>query len=119
MGNPDGKSSSKMVKSDDVALICGRSEDGAGLNIVRKRDDKVEFGTVQPLKHGKAISGEVVRLIPRKETPLLCDVEVQWSSQGTKSADSAVKRPAQVATDSYRKNWDSIWQRRRSREALN
>jgi hypothetical protein len=131
------QSRAKKGKNEDVALICGRSEDGGSLSILRKRADRLELGTVQPLRQGKAIHGEVVRLIPREGMPLLCDVEVEWAgNQGASAGDSragdsqagdsragnssgnrpsvGVRRPAQVATDTYRRNWDTIWQRRRT-----
>ena len=117
MSDSDQGSSAKKTKGDDVALICGRTRDGTGLNIVRKRDDCVEVGTVQPLKEGKAIHGEVVRLVPRKDTPLLCDVEVQWTTP--EATGQASRRPAQVATDTYRRNWDTIWPSRSARSELN
>ncbi len=93
--------------NEDVALVWGKREDG-GMNILRKRQDRIEAGTVQPLKEGVPIHGEVIQLRPRPDSPL-CDVEVQVPAPSA----SSIPRPAQVATDSYRKNWDQVYRRKR------
>ena len=105
----------------DVALIHGKTADGEGLRIVRKRKDRLEFGAVHPLKNGVPITGEVVTLTPRKEFPFLCDVtvEVPEAASTTDVAAPALKGPAQVATDRYRENWDRIWKRPGEPELVN
>jgi hypothetical protein len=109
-------------ESSDVALIHGRTPDGEGLNIIRKRQDRLEVGAVHPLKNGAPISGEVVSLTPRKEFPLLCDVKVEvpapHSAASSDVATPAQKGPPQVATDRYRENWDRIWKGREEPELL-
>jgi hypothetical protein len=92
--------------SEDVAIVVGKSEDGAGLQVLRKRADHVELGEVRPLEHGKPIRGEVVKLEQRGDTPVF-DVKVQLSA--SELGPSALAGPAQVATDVYRRNWDAIW----------
>jgi hypothetical protein len=112
------------VRSDgpndrDVALVCGVSEDGQGLDIIRKRGERIETGTVRRLEQGKPIHGEVVRLRPREHSPMVCDVEVEVAAPAH-ATPLASSGPAQVATESYRKNWDAIYgQTRKSRELLN
>lgn len=102
----------------DVALIHGVTEEG-DLRIVRQREDRVEFAAVRPLREGVPISGEVVRLTPRKEFPLLCDVKTEFkTAEPTRDVEgpSAAphKGPARVASKSYRANWDLIWSRPKS-----
>ena len=102
--------------SRDIALIHGRTADGEGLQILRHRDERLEVGAVKPLKEGVPITGEVVTLRPRAEFPLLCDVEVAYAPARDEKSDvasSAPSRrgPAQVASQSYRENWDAIWNR--------
>lgn len=94
----------------DVALVCGVSEDGQGVDIIRKRGERIETGTVRRLEQGKPIHGEVVRLRPREQFPMLCDVDVEVPAP-TPSAPALTSGPAQVATESYRKNWDAIYGR--------
>lgn len=105
----------------DVALIHGKTPDGEGLNILRRRNDRLEFGAVHPLKHGVPITGEVVTLTPRKDCPLLCDVKVELAapSAASDTAAPAQKGPAQVATASYRENWDRIWKKNSDPELVN
>lgn len=113
-------SSDPKPRSEDVALVYGRSEDGAGVRILRKRQDSFELGEIRPLEHGKPLSGEVVQLRQRGQSPLF-DVEVQVANPHVKANDTAAARPtltgpAQVATDAYRENWDAIWSSKPSSE---
>jgi hypothetical protein len=95
----------------DLALIHGRTADGAGLRIIRRREDRIELGAIRPLQEGVPIAGEVVSLTPRPEFPLLCDVKVELPANAPEADVAAPSRhgPAQVATDQYRENWDRIW----------
>ena len=96
----------------DVAIVCGVSDDGQGVDIIRRRGEHLEAGTVRRLEQGKPIHGEVVRLRPRDQFPMICDVEVELPAPGQPSAAAATTgRPAQVATETYRKNWDAIYGR--------
>ena len=120
-------------KTEDVALVCGLSEDGQSLEIIRKRGERIESGTVRRLEEGKPIHGEVVRLRPRPHAPFVCDVEVEFappSRDGGVHEDRAGRAgeahtlgagsgPAQVATESYRKNWDAVYGRSRKPSLLN
>jgi hypothetical protein len=99
----------------DIALIHGVTPDG-GFQILRARENRLELGAVRPLREGVPITGEVVKLRPRENCPILCDVEVQLAAkelpkdrQVPALEANARSGPAQVATDQYRKNWDAIW----------
>jgi hypothetical protein len=102
----------------DVAIVCGVSDDGQGVDIIRKRGERIETGTVRRLEQGKPIHGEVVRLRPREQSPMICDVEVEVPAPADGQPTSS--GPAQVATETYRKNWDAIYGRgRKSDPVLN
>jgi len=107
----------------DTLLIHGVSEDGRDLAVLRAREDRIEAGVVRRLKEGEAIHGELVKLKPRPEFPLLCDVEVELASPASKAASAPRKLshggPAQVATPSYRANWDAIWSKKPKSSAPN
>ena len=92
---------------EDVVVITGRRPNGDGMGVVRFREGNVEVGAVQPLKEGKPIVGELVRLHPRRESPMVCDVEVELDARPPRERSSP--GPAQVATEAYRNNWDAIW----------
>lgn len=100
-------------EGQDLALIHGRTPDGEGLRIIRKRADQLEIGAVHPLKEGVPITGEVVSLKPRPEFPLLCEVKTELVAPKPAEREEAGARarsgPPQVATDRYRENWDRIW----------
>jgi hypothetical protein len=107
-------------ESTDIALIHGRTADGEGLRVLRRRDDRVELGDVRPLEQGKPIQGEVVTLKPRPEFPLLCDVKVELEApqqRGDKRCQHA--GPARVASDEYRRNWERIFRRDENPELAN
>jgi len=92
------------AKKADVVLLAGPTEDGKGANVVRVRPGQLETGEVRPLEDGKPITGEVVRLSPREQTPAVCDVEVLHSPPRHASS-----KPPQVANRAYRENWDAIF----------
>jgi hypothetical protein len=124
MSSDEQDSSGKPPQSSDVALIHGVTPEG-DLRILRKRNDRIELGGVRPLREGVPITGEVVRLTPRKECPLLCDVSTELAAPRppadvaeARSTDTR-KGPAQVATDRYRDNWDQIFTRRPGSDLAN
>lgn len=102
--------------SRDVAIVCGVSEDGQGVDIIRKRGERIEAGTVRRLEQGKPIHGEVVRLRPREHQPMVCDVEVEVPARV--AAPPTTSGPAQVATEEYRRNWDAIYGRNKKPSPL-
>ncbi len=105
----------------DVALVHHVAPNGA-VHVIRRRGNQLEAGALQPLREGVPIQGEVLSLRPRENFPLLCDVDVLYTPPAAAAAVTAAKPvttdsarparrkgPAQVATDDYRDNWDSIW----------
>src|SRR5882724_1507576 len=125
-GPPEADPASATAPSADMALVHRVMPDGA-VHVIRRRGDQLEAGALQPLREGMPIQGEVVSLRPRKSFPLLCDVDVLYTPPAaaapstTKPAARPARRkgPAQVATDDYRDNWDSIWSSNKKSEALN
>ncbi len=114
-GATSGSERAPQTQGEDVALVCGLTDDGQGVEVIRKRGDRLETGTVRKLEAGKPIHGEVVRLRPRPQAPLVCDVEVEVdaaardSSRRSERSRAVSSGPAQVATDTYRKNWDAVY----------
>ena len=135
----------KKAASPDVALLYAPTDDGHGARVIRARDGALEAGEMRPVRDGQPINhGELVRLSPRSDTPCVCDVEILHPRPTVPIADdpgaapaghaeprasdeaTAVEgraatlrgRPAQVASDDYRMNWDRIFGAagRRSRE---
>ena len=113
MASESSKKPARQPRQGDVVLVYGRSEDGRAYDVLRQRGRELELGTVRPLDEGKPIHGEVVRLKPREESPALFDVEVQHDAR------PSAGRPAKVATEQYRKGWESIWAKSRPDRSLN
>ena|SRR5215471_15130473 len=110
-------------KEKDLALVYAPADDGDGYKVLRQRgrSPRIEAGTLRPMQTGKAITGEVVHIEPRKESPLLFDVETdeELSSPASLAAQASRGGPPQVATDEYRRGWDAIWGNKGRSSALN
>ncbi len=116
-------------ESEDVVLLHGRTDDNEGYRAVRAREGRVELAEIRPARDGRPLTGsELVRLRPRPELPLLCDVEVLFRGEAPDSEGTAEREgqreaaagtghegPARVTSRSYRENWDEIF-RPRSRK---
>jgi len=113
MGSKPPKKESARRERGDVVLVCGRSDDGQGYDVLRQKGEEIQAGTMRPLVEGKPIHGEVVRLKPRNDSLVLFDVQVQHEMP------SSPGRPAKVATDRYRRGWESIWANKQNARALN
>ena len=93
-------------KNEDLILVHGKSE--LGWHVLRKKGDELSLGAMKPLEEGKPIDGEVVKLSPREEHPMLFDAETQLPAPRASS-----KGPPQVATQAYRDGWNAIWGKKR------
>lgn len=94
----------------DVAVILGGDSDRNELHVLRQRADTVEAGVVRPVVTGQPILGDIVKLKPRKDSPLVCDVEVvlEHPEPETRTAKHR-SGPTRVSTDAYRQGWDAIF----------
>ena len=93
--------------AEDVVLVQGMTEDGGGLRVVRKREEKVESGEIRAVVEGRPLAGDLVKLRPREEHPLLFDVHVEYAADEAPTA--ARKGPPKVSTAPYREGWEAIW----------
>ena len=99
--------------SDDVVLVRGPTGDGQGVDIVRKRGERLELGELRAAAEGKSLHGELVRLHARS-APGLYDVEVVYDTGAPRPPAPAAKArahagPARVATDEYRDGWERVF----------
>lgn len=126
---PQASDSKASESAADVALVHHVTP-GGEVHIIRRRGDQLEAGSLAPLREGAPIQGEVVSLTPRPSFPLLCDVQTLYTPPRPAAASAASpekpaarparrKGPAQVATDDYRANWDTIWSGSKKGGALN
>ncbi len=117
MPDEDDKSSPQTEKTD-VVLLGPPTPDGAGVHVLRARDERIEAGELRTLEEGRPITGEVLTLAPRKDNPRLCDVKESYVPNAP-GAQQKTKGPAQVATQAYRDNWDEVFARRPRNADLN
>ncbi|HEY0709631.1 MAG TPA: hypothetical protein VGG33_22660 [Polyangia bacterium] len=109
-GRPASEASGDEAAGSDVAMVLDRTEDSDGYRVLRHRaaENRIELGTLRPLKEGRPIDGEVISLQQREDHAFLYDVK-------TELADPSPARrltsdgPAQIATEEYRRGWDAIW----------
>jgi hypothetical protein len=104
-----------------VVFVHGPAEHGEGLRVIRKREDVIEIGEIRAVQEGRPLQGDLVKLKPRREHDRLFDVEVLASREelGQKPASLPHAGPAQVATETYRANWEAIFGRRGEPELPN
>lgn len=93
--------------AEDVILPHARTEDGAGLHVLRKRGEVIEAGVVRAMREGQPIHGELVKLAQREGTPLF-DVEVLHDARRD-AATAGLGRPARVSNAKFREGWDRIF----------
>jgi len=113
MDRKSPKKAEAKLANDDVVMVLGRSDDGKSLGVLRQKGDEVYAGSLRPLDEGKPIQGEVIRLKPRDDSSVLYDVDVQLD------ASPSSGRPAKVASDEYRRGWETIWSKKRTSGVLN
>ena len=102
---------SERAPAKDVVLLGPPTADGAGLHVIRARDERIEAGELRALEEGRPIVGEVLTLKPRESNPQICDVTDSYSPQAASSEPAQLghKGPAKVATRAYREGWDEIF----------
>lgn len=93
----------------DIVLLGPPTADGAGVHVIRARDERVETGELRALQEGRPIVGEIVTLKPRDSNPRVCDVTESYAPRGAQTAQLGHKGPAKVANDAYRDGWDEIF----------
>ena len=97
----------------DVVILGPPTADGAGVHVLRAREEKVEVGELRALEEGRPIVGEIVTLAPRKDNPRVCDVKDSYRAPSSAGATTALalahKGPAKVSTGAYRDGWDEIF----------
>lgn len=90
----------------DIVFLGPPTADGAGVHVLRAREERLEAGELRTLQEGRPIAGEVLTLAPRKDNPRVCDVRESYAPP---TARHASKGPAKVATDAYRDGWDEVF----------
>jgi hypothetical protein len=110
-------------RTSDIAILQGPTEDGLGARVVRVKDGAVSAGEVRPAREGEPLAQrELVRLKPLHAELPICEVEVLHgpaepapSANSSSSSSKASPGPARVATDTYRKNWGTVFGAKRKR----
>jgi hypothetical protein len=111
-------------RSGEDVVMVGPALPSGGHVVLRKRGASAERPweafAMRPMEEGKPLHGELVKLAPRAE-PHLYDVEVLHDArvrsddvepserQAARPAEKERGRPAQVATDDYRRGWSRLF----------
>jgi hypothetical protein len=106
---PKPKPKPTVTSTEDVLFAYAPTADGEGARVLRKREERIETGELRPMKEGKPIVGEVVKLKAREGQPQLHDVEVLAKVDAEQGGGAPHKGPAQVATEEYRASWDRVF----------
>ena len=105
MSDAPAKDSENPPPPKDVVLLGPATSDGAGVHVIRAREERIEVGELRALQEGRPITGEIVTLEPRKDNPRVCDVKDSYKP----IAMATHKGPANVSNDAYREGWDEIF----------
>ncbi len=104
---------------EDVVLVHGPTEDGAGVRALRSRPGKLELAELRPVKEGQPLAArEIVSLRRRKESPLLYDVKTLYAAEEeTRGAAGSTghEGPARVSSSRYRDGWEAIFARKKTK----
>jgi hypothetical protein len=95
--------------SKDVVFVHSPTPEGDGYRVLRAREERVEVGEIRPMKEGRPLSGELVKLKAREGEERMFDVEVLHDARPAESRSAGKPGPAQVATEAYRAGWDAIF----------
>lgn len=93
----------------DIVLIGPPTADGAGVHVLRAREERIETGELRGIQEGRPITGEIVTLQPRQDNPRICDVKQSYAPPATAYLPLGHKGPANVSTEAYREGWDEIF----------
>jgi hypothetical protein len=107
------KAASPTAKGKDLLYVHTPCESGDGFQVLRQRGERIEVGEIRTMREGQPIHGELVRLTPRKESERLFDVDVLLDAPKPQPRNG----PARVATDRYRRNWETIFGARAAKRA--
>lgn len=99
----------REAPAQDVVLLHSPTDDGAGIRVIRARENRIEVGEVRALEEGKPITGDVVRLKPREGQPQICDVEVAYEAPNAGGPSRSHEGPARVSNDAYRDSWERVF----------
>jgi hypothetical protein len=103
----------------DFAILGGPTEDGEGTHLVRFRDGSISAGELRPVKDGEPVTHrELVRLHPIDAERRVMRVETLHAPAALppESQTPSLSRPARVSNERYRKNYDAIFDAKRSKK---
>ena len=121
-------------KPRDVVLVNGQTEHG--VSILRLRDERIELGELRAVREGTPVYGELVKLSPRPDHPMLFDAETlvrgpeapprvdapsvaDEASPPRAVAPGAHKGPPRVTSEAFRSGWDGVFGAKARKPSLN
>jgi hypothetical protein len=113
--------SATQRRARDLVLIHGVDRTRSELHVLRSREEQVEAGVVRAVEDGRPVYGDIVRLKPRPEFPLLCDVEevLAHPDRETGAAAPGHGGPPRVSSDAFRRGWEAIFGPERTDDLTN
>jgi len=116
---PKPKNLAAETPAPDFAILGGPTEDGEGTHLVRFRAGGVSAGEIRPVKEGEPVTHrELVRLHPVDAERRVMRVETLHAPEPTPERSEVARpsRPARVSNERYRRNYDAIFESKRSKE---
>ena len=103
-----GKSSEDDKR--DVVMIARVDSTRNEIHVIKPVADGIEKAVLRPVEEGVPLMGDLVRLHPNPDFPMLAEIEtVMRHPDGKSRARRSSDGPPMVASEAYRRGWDAIF----------
>ncbi len=94
----------------DLVLISGVDPDRKEVHVLKPVQEGVEAAVLRPVEEGKPIQGDLVRLRPREDVPVVAELEtLMRHPDHPDDPRRRHKGPPMVASEAYRQGWEMIF----------
>jgi hypothetical protein len=94
----------------NLVLIAGVDSRRQEIHVLKPGEDGIETAVLRPVEHGQTLTGDLVRLHPHKNLPMVAELEtVLRHPDSSLQAARSHKGPAMVASEAYRRGWDAVF----------
>lgn len=99
----------EKVAGRDLVLISRVDRTRNEIHVLKPVPDGIEEAVLRVVEEGTPLNGDLVRLHPHGGSPLLAELEVVMRHPDRPRGGRAHEGPPMVASEAYRRGWDSIF----------
>jgi hypothetical protein len=120
----DGRPDDGTEEPEETVLISGFDARTKEVTVLKPAADGVEAAVLRPALEGRPLTGDLVRLTPRPDFPLLAGLKtvLRHPDHRPPGDDAAPPRaasrslphqgPPRVSSEAYRRGWEAVFGRR-------